>query len=325
MCRVVFLARRLAECLGEPGNHLRVDRIVLGRPAGRQREAADPLGVDDPHLDAGLAQQLGPDALVAATCLHHRLVHLVLSKPANQLAVALYGVGKRLPRCKRANARIHLVLGDIDTHDNAIILCHHPLPSLRGSGSKPLQLFGLRKTPELSLALLQAPSPLGATGSVPATGGSDQTARSHILTDFPDTRARGRPGARCTRGLACKYAHSKSAHEHTGSAETLRPSPRNGFTAYSALSPVTGFLATVAPRALPQDLTPASGRQNHTPSPSASRAVRQRHIRVHRISPHVRDDREPPLLSGETGVVKPVICPTTEAEYFCVRGWTGFC
>ena len=58
-------------------------------------------------------------------------------------------------------------------------------------------------------------------------------------------RAQGRPGARCTRGLVCKHAQ-KNAHEHTGSAETLRPSPRNGFTAYFALSPVTGFLATVA-------------------------------------------------------------------------------
>src|SRR4051794_7482945 len=37
----------------------------------------------------------------------------------------------------------------------------------------------------------------------------------------------------------------KCAHEHTGPAESIRPSLRNGFTAYSALSPVTGFLATV--------------------------------------------------------------------------------
>jgi hypothetical protein len=29
-------------------------------------------------------------------------------------------------------------------------------------------------------------------------------------------------------------------------------------------------------------------------------AVRQRHIHVHRISPRVRDDREPPLLWDET-------------------------
>jgi hypothetical protein len=118
------------------------------------------------------------------------------------------------------------------------------------------------------------------------------------------------PGARCTRGLVCKIVR-RNAHEHTGSAETLRHSPRNGFTAYSALSSVTGFLATVADGIISANLTPASGRQNHTISPSASRAVRQRRIRVHRIPPHVRDDREPPLLSGETGELIALICPTS--------------
>jgi hypothetical protein len=59
-------------------------------------------------------------------------------------------------------------------------------------------------------------------------------------------RAQGKPGARCTRGLVCKHT-SKNAHEHTGSAEAVRPSLRNGFTAYFVLSPVTGFLATVIP------------------------------------------------------------------------------
>ena len=42
-----------------------------------------------------------------------------------------------------------------------------------------------------------------------------------------------------------QFAHSKNAHEHTGSAETPRPSLRNGFTAYSELSPVNGSFATV--------------------------------------------------------------------------------
>src|SRR5260370_6758291 len=51
-------------------------------------------------------------------------------------------------------------------------------------------------------------------------------------------RAQGMPGARCTRGLACKFVR-KNAHEHTGSAEALRHSPRNGFTAYSVLFPAT--------------------------------------------------------------------------------------
>jgi hypothetical protein len=45
----------------------------------------------------------------------------------------------------------------------------------------------------------------------------------------------------------CKAAQ-KNAHEHTGSAEAIRPSLRNGFTTYFVLSPATGFLATVIPK-----------------------------------------------------------------------------
>jgi hypothetical protein len=41
---------------------------------------------------------------------------------------------------------------------------------LLGSGSKPLQLFGLRKTPELSLALIQALSLLGRNGLSSSNG-----------------------------------------------------------------------------------------------------------------------------------------------------------
>jgi len=37
-----------------------------------------------------------------------------------------------------------------------------------------------------------------------------------------------------------------------------------------------------------------------------------------------RDDREPPLLSGETRRETPLICPTRQAEYFSQKGWTGF-
>ena len=48
----------------------------------------------------------------------------------------------------------------------------------------------------------------------------------------------------------------------------------------------TGFLSPSSPRSLLlRNLTPASGRQNHTTSPSTSRAVRQKRIGVHRISP----------------------------------------
>jgi hypothetical protein len=40
-------------------------------------------------------------------------------------------------------------------------------------------------------------------------------------------------------------AAQENAHEHTGSAEAVRPSLRDGFTVSFVLSPVIGFLATV--------------------------------------------------------------------------------
>src|ERR1700724_1692046 len=196
------LARRLAERLGEPGDHLRVDRIVLRQTSGRLRKAADPPGIDNPHLDAGVVQHVAPFTLVTATCLHHRLAHLVFAKPDSQLAAPLEGVRESLPQFEPANAGIHLVLGHINTDDNDLILCHHPLPSLLGSGSKPFQLFGLRKTPELSLALITRLYRLwGVTGSVPATGGFARTARSLILADFADTRGVSRSSR--TLGAGC--------------------------------------------------------------------------------------------------------------------------
>jgi hypothetical protein len=76
----------------------------------------------------------------------------------------------------------------------------------------------------------------------------------------------------------------KCAHEHTGSAENMRPSLRNGSTAYFVLSPVNGFLATVIPEKLAsQELdasTAASG-----PHDFAVRVMRIRLARIPR-PPH---------------------------------------
>jgi len=54
------------------------------------------------------------------------------------------------------------------------------------------------------------------------------------------------PDARCTRDLM-RNVHKKCAHEHTGEAENIRHSLRNGFTAYNALS--TRLCRTLWPRA----------------------------------------------------------------------------
>jgi hypothetical protein len=76
--------------------------------------------------------------------------------------------------------------------------------------------------------------------------------------------------------------------------------------------------------ALPNaSLAPAPRRPNHATSPYAPGACVSRAWSVHRIPPRVRDVRTP-LSSGETGGEKPLICPTTKAEYFRRGHWTGF-
>src|SRR6201996_4813821 len=63
------LARRLAERLGKPGDHLSIDCIILGKSSGRLSEAANPLRVHDPYLNASIVQYLAPFTLVTPTRL----------------------------------------------------------------------------------------------------------------------------------------------------------------------------------------------------------------------------------------------------------------
>jgi leucyl-tRNA synthetase len=83
------------------------------------------------------------------------------------------------------------------------------------------------------------------------------------------------------------------------------------------------LFATLAGEISFTDLTPASGRQDHTTSPSADQRLRQCAISVHRIPPRVRDDREPPLQWDETAKHMQVIWVGREREYFCKEDWTG--
>jgi hypothetical protein len=70
-----------------------------------------------------------------------------------------------------------------------------------------------------------------------------------------DKRGRREDRVRAAPAVSRAKTDKKAAHEHTGSAEAVRPSLRNGFTAYSVLSPVNGFLATVAPEKLASQKT----------------------------------------------------------------------
>jgi hypothetical protein len=67
----------------------------------------------------------------------------------------------------------------------------------------------------------------------------------------PKQRGRREDRVRAAPAVSCAKMLVEGTHEHTGSAETLRPSLRNGFTAYIVLSPARpGLFATVIPKKL---------------------------------------------------------------------------
>ena len=111
------------------------------------------------------------------------------------------------------------------------------------------------------------------------------------------------PDARCTRDLVSNV-HKKVRPRAYRAAENIRHSLRNGFTAYSVLSPENGSFASVAPWKLlpPGALTPAPRRRDHTPSPYAQAALVCRNFNVHRDPSLVVTMANAPL-SG-TGWVK---------------------
>jgi len=57
-----------------------------------------------------------------------------------------------------------------------------------------------------------------------------------------EKRGRREDRVRAAPAVSCAIAHKERAHEHTGPAESIRPSLRNGFTAYFVISPVCEFL-----------------------------------------------------------------------------------
>src|SRR5450756_1046049 len=131
----------------------------------------------------------------------------------------------------------------------------------------------------------------------------------------PKERAWGMPGAQCTRSLVCESG-GWNAHEYSQRVHRKTPGiPTQWFTAYSALSPVTGFLATVAGGSLHRLDTSIGVPGPHGFAVRVS-AFRQGRIRVHRIPARVRDDRETPLSSGGTGLLLHLIWVSENQNIF---------
>ena len=103
----------------------------------------------------------------------------------------------------------------------------------------------------------------------------------------------------------CK-GREKDAHEHTGSAEAVRPSLRNGFTAYIVLSPVNGFLATVAPKKLASQELDTSVEVSGPHDFAVRKRLRSSCANSTSIASHraCRDVRNAPLVGRDGVVVK---------------------
>jgi hypothetical protein len=123
---------------------------------------------------------------------------------------------------------------------------------------------------------------------------------------------------------ACALVESTRVSHH-GHAGNVRHSPRNGFNGFlRALPGDRACLPPSSPRSLSLgNLTPASGRQDHTASPSARSAPSStRSLRPPHPAPtSVTIAKRPSVWDGMARDMQ-VIWVGRESKYFCERGWT---
>src|SRR5260370_42680978 len=118
-------------------------------------------------------------------------------------------------------------------------------------------------------------------------------------------RAQAKPGARCTRGLACKVHKGMRTRAYRFSGEHPAFPAQWFYDLLRALLGEPGSFATITSRINSAKLGASVGRQNHTTSPSASATfvfMTSASTASHR---NVRDDRDPPL----SWVRRAELCP----------------
>jgi hypothetical protein len=195
-----------------------------------------------------------------------------------------------------------------------------------GVSSTPRPLVSISDASEYWIARSSAQlRTAGHDGEEHGTAFSRRNARPSYGRNVVPPKDRGRRESRVPNAPAASRGNKKP-HElvTTGSPESSRLSPRNGFTAYFVLSPVTGLFCHRRRRIISADLTPASGRQDHTILPSAPVSpVLRHHSRPLHPLPNVRDDRETPLLRARDIWLLDLICPSEKRKYFCKGGLTS--
>jgi hypothetical protein len=143
-------------------------------------------------------------------------------------------------------------------------------------------------------------------------------------TSAPKQRAWGMPGASTHPQPRVQSEKKHTSVVTAGPAGSPGIPARNGFNGFlRALPGDRAFLPPSPAKKASANLTPASGRQDHTTSPSAGWHVRQRTASVHRIPrPTFVTIAKRPSCGHETAGVLEMICPTAKAKYFFRRGWT---
>jgi hypothetical protein len=165
----------------------------------------------------------------------------------------------------------------------------------------------------------------GARHTSPASRRDAPELCPEIASAHQNERAQGMPGARCTRGLVCKMHKEKRTRAYRFSGGNPAFPARWFYGLFRALPGDRAFLPPSPPRSLLlENLTPASGRQDHTTSPSASSAARLAPPkRPSHPAPNVRDDGQRPSARGGTVQSIMLILANREAKYFSPKGWTG--
>ena len=127
------------------------------------------------------------------------------------------------------------------------------------------------------------------------------------------------PGAQCTRCRACSVENTRVSH-HGYTGITRHSRTRMVLTASFVLSPVIGLSChrhlSASSR---KDLTPASRRQDHTTSPSASALFVQQRLSVHRIPSRVDDVGQRPSVGKDARTSAPDL-PDGTSKIFFARG-----
>ena len=132
-----------------------------------------------------------------------------------------------------------------------------------------------------------------------------------------EDRVRAAPAVSCAKmHLAKTHTSIQVQRKHSGLPCAMV------YGLYRAL-PGDRLVATVIGGALPANLMPAPGHQDHTTLPSALAALVSRSLRVHR-SPHPTSVTiaKRPSHGARDAANKQVIWVRRKQKYFCKRGWT---